>query len=115
MKVLLFIVFLCLFIQCTRRQRIPDDVLPPEKMEKVLWDMVRADQFASDYLLPSDTSLNRKTESMRLYQQVFQINGISYDQFARSFKFYRSNPRHLKTVIDSIVTNQTITYPQAVP
>jgi hypothetical protein len=87
---------------CTSREQIPETVLPPAKMEVVLWDLIRADQFASDYLLPGDTSLDNQPERVRLYQQVFAIHGITSEEFKRSFQYYQTHPSQLKLVVDSL-------------
>ena len=44
------------------------EVLPPKKMQALLWDMMRADQFLADYVMNKDTSINRITESLKHYQ-----------------------------------------------
>ena len=97
------IVTVVFFFSCRSAETIPDDVLPPERMEKILWDMVRADQLVTDYLLPRDTTLKPDTESIRMYQQVFRIHRISREEFKRSLDFYQSHPDFLKPVVDSII------------
>lgn len=94
--------FLLVILGCTSRERIPQSVLPADKMEKVLWDMIRADQFVSDYILPSDTSLDNQTERIRMYQQVFRIHDITREEFIRSLEYYKTHPAQLKPVLDSM-------------
>lgn len=104
MRTFLLIVFSILFITgCKRKDAVPGNVLPQNKMQAVLWDMMRADQFLSDYVLNKDTSLKRLTESIKLYQQVLAINGVTKEKFERSFAFYKSHPVLLKVIMDSIV------------
>lgn len=98
------IIYISLFTAgCKNKNAIPGNVLPQKKMQTVLWDMMRADQFLADYVLNKDTSLKRKTESIKLYQQILAINGVTKEKFERSFTFYKSNPVLLKVIMDSIV------------
>ena len=49
MKMILAGFVLLLVIACGRGDRVPDNVLPREKMEAVLWDMIQADEFLKDF------------------------------------------------------------------
>jgi len=103
MRTGLLILYVSLLIAgCKSRDPIPNNVLPQKEMQVVVWDMMRVDQFLTDYVLPKDSSLNRRTESIKLYQQVFTIHKISKEEFQRSFSFYRSHPALLKVIMDSL-------------
>lgn len=100
-------IIICIFLfiaGCKSKERIPDNILPQEKMQAILWDMMRADQFLADYVLNKDTTLEKKTESIRFYQQIFDINKVSKAKFQQSFAFYQSHPALLKIIMDSIAT-----------
>lgn len=103
MRNLLWIVFL-LFISpgCKNKDGIPSTILPPQKMQMVLWDMMRADQFLNDYVINKDTSLKKIPESLKYYQQIFAIHKINKEQFQQSLSFYQSHPVLLKSLMDSI-------------
>ncbi len=105
--ILLIFSFTYFIVGCKNKEMIPENVLPPQKMQAVLWDMMRADQFLSDYILNKDTSLKKETESIKLYQQVLAINHISKEKFQTSFAFYQSHPSFLKTIMDSIANTTT--------
>ncbi|MBK6384791.1 MAG: DUF4296 domain-containing protein [Chitinophagaceae bacterium] len=78
------------------------EVLPPKKMQALLWDMMRADQFLADYVLNKDTSINRITESLKHYQRIFAIHNVSKEEFQYSFSYYRNHPVLFKAIMDSI-------------
>lgn len=99
---LLIIGILFFIAGCKSKSGVPSGVLAPEKMQVILWDMMRADQFLADYVLNKDTSLNKTTESLKYYQQIFAIHKISKEQFQHSFSFYKTHPILLKTIMDSI-------------
>ena len=98
----LIIVVAMLYTGCKRGDRIPANVLPQKEMQTVLWDMMRVDQYLTDYVLPHDSALDKKAETIRLYQQVFSIHKITEEEFQRSFSFYKSHPALLKVIMDSI-------------
>jgi hypothetical protein len=91
-----------LFAGCKSRDHIPGSILPQKKMQAVLWDMMRADQFLSYYVLNKDSSLKSETESIKLYNQIFLIHKIDKELFQKSLSFYRSHPALLKVIMDSI-------------
>ena len=100
-KGLLILAILFLSGACRHASRIPDDVLPPDKMRVVLWDMLRADQFSSNFIQEKDTNVKR-AEVIRLYQQVFAIHHTDKETFRRSFIFYKTHPEILHGIADSL-------------
>ncbi|MGH2554027.1 MAG: DUF4296 domain-containing protein [Chitinophagaceae bacterium] len=87
---------------CNKKNKIPGNIIPPKKMEAVLWDMMRADYFLTDYILQKDLSQDKKTESIKLYRQVFSLHNISKEQFTESFSYYQSHPAIFKNIMDSL-------------
>ena len=88
-------------IGCSRNPSVPKNVLPPEKIQAVLWDAMLADQAAEFYSAKDSIprSLKRYTEQ---YQQVFQIHKITKEDFKKSLLFYESHPFLLKPILDSM-------------
>ena len=105
-KVLLILSLFFLIAGCKNKNAVPGNVLPQKKMQAVIWDMMRADQFLANYVLNKDSSLDKKTESIKLYQQILYINQVSKEKFERSFSFYKSHPALLKAIMDSITNAQ---------
>jgi len=90
----------CLLLISCSGSKVPKDVLPPQKMQAVLWDAMLADEMA-DYYVRKD-SLNALSKHAELYQQVFTIHKISKDDFKKSLRFYESHPDLLKPIFDSL-------------
>lgn len=106
------VLIICFFVSltgCRNTNKIPRDILPPPKMQAVLWDMMRADKFLSDFVL-RDTVLNKKTESINMYEQVFAIHSITKEKFQHSFSWYESHPAVLQVIMDSL-SNRPVTAP----
>jgi hypothetical protein len=98
----LIIIIIWCSASCSNSDRVPSNVLPAEKMEKVLWDMMRADNFVNDFLVRSDSTLNKDSESIKMYQRVFAIHETTQDEFRRSLTFYKEHPTLFKRIFDSL-------------
>ncbi len=99
-----FLIIFCLLLisGCRNKGRTPANIIPPPKMKAILWDMMRADQFLGDFVLPKDSSFNKTAESIKLYQNIFGIYQISKEQFQRSFAYYKSKPALFIAIMDSL-------------
>ncbi|MES1218049.1 MAG: DUF4296 domain-containing protein [Bacteroidota bacterium] len=100
-RILIFLVSVFLS-SCSGRNSVPRRILQPSKMQAVIWDMVKADQYINNYANNNDSGFNKRAESIKLYQEIFRIHNISKEKFNQSFKFYRTHPRLLNIVLDSI-------------
>ena len=107
-NLLFFLSALIFIISCGDNNKVPNDILPKEKMQSVLWSMISAGEFLNAYVLNKD-SVDKIAESSRVYGQVFQIHHISKDEFDRSYLYYRLHPDLMKTILDSLSKKQTYT------
>lgn len=80
---------------------VPDNVLPPGKMQMVLWDMMQADEMAGYYSM-TDTSFLSLAKHADYYQKVFAVHKINKNDFVSSLNYYESNPSKLKIIVDSL-------------
>lgn len=96
------ILFIAVLIVACKRSRVPEGIMPPEKMENVLWDIIQADEFAKGYVLPFDSTLNDTTEMLKLYKKTFAFNKTTREEFEKSFAYYRTNNTLMKEVLDSL-------------
>jgi len=67
--------------------------------------MMRADAYVADFIM-KDSSRNQKTESVILYEQIFNIHSTTEDAFKRSLEFYQSRPDLLKAITDSLRSDE---------
>jgi hypothetical protein len=70
-------------------------------MREVMWDMIRADQYVSDFVM-KDSSLNKKNESVKLYEEIFHIHKITRQEFKKSLDYYSTQPDLFRPIIDSL-------------
>lgn len=87
---------------CSNKDKIPEGVLKPEKMQAVLWDVIKAEAFTTDYI-KKDSSKNTVAENQKLQQQVFAIHKVSKADFYKSYDYYQSNAAQFKKVVDSMI------------
>lgn len=88
---------------CSYHKKIPPGVIPKDKMEKILWDMVQADRFASGYILTKKDPFDKKKDEAALfYERVFSLHGITREEFVKSYKYYLGRPDITKILFDSI-------------
>jgi hypothetical protein len=90
------------FMACKGKNHIPSDIIPPSKMQSVLYDVMRADQFVSGFVIKNKPADSLLSKSLGLYQQIFTLHKVSKVEFDRSFKFYKEHPDLFKGLMDSI-------------
>jgi Domain of unknown function (DUF4296) len=95
-------VLLLLFIlSCSGRHYIPSGVLKPEKMEKVLYDVILAEGYAESYLF-IDSSRTKEEWMNGELDTVLAIHKLSQETFMKSYDFYKKRPDLLKPIMDTI-------------
>ncbi len=116
MRAVLPIIIAALLISsCGRKEGAPSGILPADKMQALLWDMMRADQFIGDYVVNIDSSLSRKDESIGLYREILDLHRISQEEFRESFYYYRARPELMKVIMDSISKRKLHTVDPNIP
>ena len=100
--ILFFFILVAGSAGCKKKSSIPGNVLAQQKMQAVLWDMIRADHFINNYMVIKDSSLNKRVAGFKMYNRILGIHKISEEDFKKSFSFYRSNPELMWPIMDSI-------------
>ena len=104
MKFLLSIGFLIIGFSCATKEK-KAKILSEGEMREVMWDMIRADQYVTDFLL-KDSTKKKKDESVKLYDQIFQIHKTTASEFKKSLAYYSSRPDLLRPIIDSLAVRK---------
>ncbi len=100
-RVLVVGLFVSMIFSCTGKSKPPDDVLPPLKMQELLWDLSRADQYTQDLIL-HDTLKKPSETNKELYTQVFAIHKVTPAEFEKSYDYYKHHPNELRVMLDSL-------------
>ncbi len=101
MRVWLIGFTLLLCCSCRSRSKVPSGILKPDDMQAVVWDMVRADVYSTDYIA-RDSSKDDTLENAKLQQQVFMIHQTTREAYQKSFDYYLQKPDLMKALLDTI-------------
>jgi hypothetical protein len=96
--------FLSLLLCACSGNSLPKGVLPQEKMEAVLYDVIRADEMA-DVLKLRDSTYNKFSKRTALYDTVFQLHAVTKEAFQQSMNYYKSRPDLLKEMLEDMHKN----------
>jgi hypothetical protein len=101
-KLIIPLILPVLLYSCGNNDTLPEGVLKPEKMQAVLWDVIKADAFTNDFI-KKDSSKNAASENLKLQQQIFALHKITSADFYSSYDYYKENTVAFKKIIDSMV------------
>ena len=99
MKLIYFLLFVISLSACKSNKK---DILSTDKMEKILWDLTKADAFTQEFIV-KDTSADLIKENLKLQQKIFAKNYTDRKTFYKSYDYYLSHDELLKPLLDSIV------------
>lgn len=103
MKKYPLLILICVgVLSCGRGPSLPAGILPADKMEAVLWDLLRADQFVTNYVASRDTSIAGHAKGPQLYAAILKKHGITDSVFQVSVAYYKNNPKLFYPILDSI-------------
>lgn len=103
MKISTLLMGLILMGSCGNNDQAPAGLLKPEKMQAVLWDVIKADAFTTEFI-KKDSSKNAVAENLKLQQEIFAIHKITKADFYTSYDYYKTNTVEFKKIIDSMVS-----------
>ncbi len=100
-------IILCIigFSSCSKS--VPFGIIEPEKMEKLLWEQMKADAYTREYLF-KEGNLKVVEENIKLQQKIFLKYNTSQKSFYKSYQYYLEHPDLIRPLLDSIVSKQTL-------
>ncbi len=98
------IIIVIIFFSCTNNN-VPNDIIPANKMELVLWDYFKVDAYCSDFV-KKDSTQNDTLLNIQLQQTIFRHYKITKEEFYRSYQFYKLHPVLMAGMLDSMGTSQ---------
>ena len=102
MKLAYFFVILVLLASCGRKNKIPDSILKPAKMQVVVWDILKAKALAEE-IAKKDSTTKIDIENNKLQSEVFAIHNISKNDFYKSYNFYTQHTELMLALLDSVI------------
>lgn len=108
MKMILryFVIAVFLFSCGGNKKDVPKGIIQPAKMQVVLFDILRADDFVFDFV-KKDSAKKPEEELAKLQRQIFAEHKITKEEFYKSFDFYKAHPDIMQVVLDSMINIST--------
>ena len=101
MKVFVTICMVMMLAGCSVDDQSDKGVMPKEKMQLVMWDIIAASSFTDQYI-KKDSLKNPALENSKLQQQIFALHHITREDFTKSYNYYLAHPDMMRTILDSI-------------
>lgn len=98
---LILLVTVLLFSNCSNKSNVPSDIIQPDEMGNMLFEVTMAEEFVNGYVA-KDSSRNKEVEILKEYQKIYLLHGVSEKKFRDSYDFYKSHPYIFKTMMDSL-------------
>lgn len=100
-KILLFVGIVYLSLSCSNKRGIPPTVMQPPEFQNVLTDILLADGLSTERSY-KDTLVKITDANASYFLKVFELHGVSKNEFMRSYNFYLQRPDLLRIITDSI-------------
>ncbi len=101
------IIFFIVFYQaaCSSRTSVPEDIIPPDSMQKIMKDMIIAGQYSIQYIAHDSLKPDKVKASEDLMEAIFKIHHTTRAAFKKSLGFYESRPDLNKMIFDSLAAD----------
>ena len=113
MRSFLIVTIFFLMQACSNKDRLPQGVLPKQRMREIMWDMIRAGEFLQSYVLSKDSTINKAAEHQKWYDKIYEIHKTSRAAFEKSYTYYKAHPMLMKEMLDTLARRQITTRPGA--
>lgn len=97
----LFLFVLLVLAACHPDARLPEGVLPPDKMTPVLKRLIVADEYVN-WRQEGAPVADANAARIHRYRAALHESGVSEEQFRRSFAYYRAHPGELRALLDTL-------------
>lgn len=104
MKKLIFLFCFTAFLLACSDSGVPKGILPKEKMQEVLWDLIRAGEFVEGYI--KDTGRLKTNAALDWYDRVYKLHNTTEAEFKKSYAYYQQHPLLMKEMLDSLSKKQ---------
>lgn len=101
-----FIILVTAFFLVSCKSNKNKNILPEEKMQSVIWELIKADVYTVDFL-QKDSGINATIKNAELQQQIFENEKITKKQFQESYDYYIVHPEIMKNIFDTILNRNS--------
>ncbi len=100
------LIFACMILASCSAKKVPDNVLPPDKMGPVIWDAMQADAFTREFI-SKDSTKNLQQEGNKLQEKIFQKYHIDRETYLRSYRWYSDHGDMMRDMLDTITARES--------
>jgi|SRR5690242_16610208 hypothetical protein len=90
-----------IIVSCYSIEKRPTDIIKPDKMKDILWDVMRAQTLAQETSL-KDSGISMPLEIKLLSKKIFKMHNTDSSHFVESYNWYVKHPEALKVIFDSL-------------
>lgn len=101
MKYFIYVIFSMTLFSCYSKDKVPSDIIKPEEMKGIMWDVMRSQALANELAL-KDSTIDKAIKTKLLVQKVFEIHKTDSVHFNESYNWYIKHPLKLKPIFDSL-------------
>lgn len=101
MKYFYIITGIVFLAACSSGNKVPGNIIQPDKMGSILFDANMAEEFVASYIA-KDTTRNKDVELQKEYQKIYLLHDVTEKQFKESYAFYKAHPPVFKVLMDSL-------------
>jgi hypothetical protein len=96
-----FLIIPVIIVSCYSVEKKPADIIKPDKMKEILWDVMRAQTLAQETSL-KDSGISLPVEINQLSKEIFKMHKVDSSRFVKSYNWYVKHPEALKVIFDSL-------------
>lgn len=101
MKYFIYVIFFMTLFSCYSKDKVPSDIIKPEEMKGIIWDVMRSQALANESAL-KDSTVDKAIKTKLLAEKVFEIHKTDSAHFNASYNWYVRHPLKLKVIFDSL-------------
>ncbi len=94
-----------IIFSCKEKNAIPSHIIHPEKMEMIIWDVMKQDALVY-YLNKKDSLRADSLTTVDVRSAIFSHHQVSDQEFHDSYVFYTKHPDLLGAMLDSMIVHQ---------
>jgi hypothetical protein len=98
----LAVLLMMILAGCSNRSSVPNDIIQPDSMQKIMRDVILAEQYSVQYLPKDSLKPDKLKANQDMLAAIFKIHGVTREDFKKSLQFYESRPDMSKKIFDSL-------------
>ena len=106
MRLTIIICLLIIFSFDSCKSDTSKDILPEEKMQSVIWELIKADVYTEQFL-QIDSTINAPAKNAALQSKIFNEQKITKSEFNKSYDYYIAHPDKMKNIFDTILNRNS--------